>query len=160
MGSFLVGRSQKRYNRPVEVYFVSLNDITLVGSATFCSILKLSCDLIRWYTVLYFLPKRAILLPTNDKITGLVGSQNGANIHWSVPTSLQDPAISLYTSVVDFLKFRLLVESPLKACQFHVICLLFIPSVVVSLYISTPPSHGPLVLSLLPNRLPSYSLKL
>ena len=92
---------------------MSLNDITLVGSATFCSILKLSCDLIRRYTVLYFLPKMSILLPTNDKITGLVCSQNGANIYWSVPTSLQDPAINLYTSVVDFLKFRHLVESPL-----------------------------------------------
>ena len=113
MGSFLVGRGQKRYNRHVEVYFVSLNDITLVGSATSCSILKLSFDLIRRYTELYFLPKRSILLSTYDKITGLVGSKNGAKIHWSVPTSLQDPAINLYTSVVDFLKFRRLVESPL-----------------------------------------------
>ena len=109
MESFLVGRSQKRYNRPVEVYFVSLNDITLVGSATFCSILKLSCDVIHRYTVLYFLPKRSILLPTNDRITGLVGSQNSANILSSVPTSLQDPVINLYMPVVDFLKFRHLV---------------------------------------------------
>ena len=96
---------------------MSLNDITLVESATFCSILKLSYDLIRRYTVLYFLPKRSILLPTNDKIPGLVGSQNRANIHWLVPTSLQDPAINLYTSVVDFLKFRRPVESPLKLEQ-------------------------------------------
>ena len=73
----------------------------------------LSAQLIRWYTVLYFLPKRSILLPSNDKITGLVSSQNGANIHWSVPTSLQDPAINLYMWVVDFLKFCCLVESPL-----------------------------------------------
>ena len=42
------------YNRPVEVCILSLNDLTLVGSATFCSILKLSCVLIRWYIVLYF----------------------------------------------------------------------------------------------------------
>ena len=31
MGSFLVGRSQKRYNLPVEVCFLSVNDIILVG---------------------------------------------------------------------------------------------------------------------------------
>ena len=67
--SFLVDRSQKRYNRPVEVYFVSLNEITLVGSATLCSILKLSCDLIRLYTVLYFLPKMSILLPSNNRFS-------------------------------------------------------------------------------------------
>ena len=35
MGSFLDGRSQKGYNRPVEVCFLSVNDISLVGSATF-----------------------------------------------------------------------------------------------------------------------------
>ena len=59
-----------------------------------------------------FVPKRPLLLQTNDKIRGLVGSQNGANIHSSVPTSLQ--AINLYTSVVDFIHFRRLVESALK----------------------------------------------
>ena len=63
----------------------------MVGRATFCSILKLSFDLIRRHIVLYFLPKRPFLLPTNHKIRGLVGSQNGASIHWSVPISLQDP---------------------------------------------------------------------
>ena len=77
------------YNRPVEVCFLSLNDLTLVGSATFCSILKLSCVLISPYIVLYFLPKKSILLPTNHKIRGIIGSQNGANIHKSVPISLQ-----------------------------------------------------------------------
>ena len=87
MGSFLVGRGKKMYNRLVEVCFLSLNDLTLVGSATFCSILKLSCVLIRRYIVLYFLPRKPILLPTNDKIKGLVIRQYGANIHWSVPTS-------------------------------------------------------------------------
>ena len=81
MESFLVGRNQKRYNWPVEVCFVSLNNITLVGSATFCSVLKLSCELLRRYTVLYFLPKKLLLLPTNDTIKSLVVSQNGANIH-------------------------------------------------------------------------------
>ena len=111
--SFLVGRGQKRNNWPVELLFLGLNYITLAGRATFCSILKLSFDLICWYIVLYFLPKKLILLPTNDKITGLVGSQNGANIHSSLPTSLQDPAINLYTSVVDFIYFRRLMESPL-----------------------------------------------
>ena len=45
---------------------------------------------------------------------GLIGSKNGTNIHWSVPTSLQDPAINLYTSVVDFIYFRRLMESPLE----------------------------------------------
>ena len=37
-------------NSQVEVCFVHLNDITLVGSATLCSILKLSCDLSHHYT--------------------------------------------------------------------------------------------------------------
>ena len=72
------------YNRPVEVCILSPNDLTLVGSATFCSILKLSCVLIRRYIVLYFLQKKSFLLPTNDKIIGLVVRQNGANIHWSL----------------------------------------------------------------------------
>ena len=44
------------------------------------------------------------------EIRGLVISQNGANIHPSVPTSLQDPAINLYTSVVDFIHFHRLME--------------------------------------------------
>ena len=118
-GSFLVGRNQKRYNRPVEVWILSLNDISLVGRATFCSILKLSFDLIRRYIVLYFLPNKLILLPTNDKIKGLICSQNGANIHSSVPTSLQYPTINLYTSVVDFIYFRPLVESPLFPLLCH-----------------------------------------
>ena len=34
MGSFLVDRSQKRYNRPAEVCFLGLNNLTLVGRAT------------------------------------------------------------------------------------------------------------------------------
>ena len=114
MVSFLVGRSQKRVNRPVEVCFLVVNDITLVGSNTFCSFLKLSCDLIRRYTLLYFLPKKLFLLPTNDGITGLVGSQDGANTHSSVPKSLQYLATNLYISVVDFIYFRRPVEEALK----------------------------------------------
>ena len=46
VGSFLVGRSQDNHNPPVELWFLSLNDQTLVVSATFRSILKLSCALI------------------------------------------------------------------------------------------------------------------
>ena len=46
MAYFLVGKSQKMYNRPVELCFLSLSDLTLIGSATFCLILKLSCVLI------------------------------------------------------------------------------------------------------------------
>ena len=42
------------YNRPVELCFLSPNDISLVGSAPFFSILKLFCDLMRRYIVLYF----------------------------------------------------------------------------------------------------------
>ena len=99
----------------MEELILSLNDITLVGRATFCSILKLSFYLIRRYIVLYFLPKKTILLPTNHKIRGLIGSQDGANIPSSVPTSLQDPAINLYKSVVDFIYFRRLVEWALYA---------------------------------------------
>ena len=59
MGSFLVGRGQKKYNRPVEVCFVGLTDKTLVGSATFDYILKLSCGLSRRYIVLYFCNQKA-----------------------------------------------------------------------------------------------------
>ena len=96
-----------------------LNDITLVGRATFCSILKLSFDLIRRYIVLYFLPRKSVLLPTNHKIRGLNGSQNGTNIHTSVPISVQVPPTNLYTSVFDFIYFRRLVESPLEAFQWR-----------------------------------------
>ena len=46
------------------------------------------------------------------KIRGLVGSQNGTNIHMSVPTSLQYLPTNLYTLVVVFIYFRRLVESP------------------------------------------------
>ena len=114
MGSFLVGRRKTRFNRPVKVSFFGVNDITLVCSATFCSFIKLSCDLIRRYIVLYFLPKKLFLLPTNDKIIGLVGSQDGANIHSLVPTSLNHLRTNLYTSVVDFIYVRQLVESRLQ----------------------------------------------
>ena len=59
MGSILVGRSQKRYNRPVELFFVGLNNRILVGSAIFCFILKLSGGLIRCYIVLYYFTQKA-----------------------------------------------------------------------------------------------------
>ena len=52
-------------------------------------------------------------MPTNYEIRGLVISQNGANIHSAVPTSLQYPATNLYRSVVDFIYFRCLVEEAL-----------------------------------------------
>ena len=71
-------------------------DISFVGSVTFCSILKLSCDLIRRYVVPYFLQKKSLLLPTYYEIRGLAGSQDSAHIHSSVPTSLTN----LYTLVV------------------------------------------------------------
>ena len=70
--------------------------------------------LIRSYIVPYFLLKKSLLLPTYYEIRGLVGSQNGANIHMSVPQSLQYLPTNLYTSVVDFIYFRRLVESPLE----------------------------------------------
>ena len=57
-----------------------------------------------------FCPKIQLLLPTNYERTGLVFSQSGANIHWSVPTSLLHPTINLYQSVVDLINFRSLVE--------------------------------------------------
>ena len=68
--------------------------------------------MIEFIAILYctFLPIRSHLLPTNHKIRGLVGSQNGTNIHSSVPISLQDPVINLYTLVVDFIYFHRPVE--------------------------------------------------
>ena len=114
MGSFLVGRGQKRENRPVELCFVGLNDRTLVGSVTFDYILKLSFDLFRLYIVLYFLAKIPQLLPTYHEIRGVVGSQRGAYFHWSVSTSLQNLLTNLNTSVVDLLYFRRPVEEALK----------------------------------------------
>ena len=66
---------------------------------------------ILYYT---FLPKRKLLLPTSLKIRGFVGSQNGANIHRSVPISLCHLPTNLYTSAVDFVKFRRLVEEALN----------------------------------------------
>ena len=115
MGSFLVGRSQKRYNRPVELCFLSLRDRTLVSSTILCLILKLSCGLIGRHTVLYFLPKTPHLLATKYKIRPLVVRQNGSNIHWSVPTSLDYLPTYLYTSVADFIHVRRLVESALNS---------------------------------------------
>ena len=49
-------------------------------------------------------------MPTHYKIRGLVVSQNGSNIHSSVPTSLQYLTPNLYTSVIDLIYFRHLVE--------------------------------------------------
>ena len=65
--------------------------------------------LIRRYIVLYVLPKKSFHLPNFNEIRGLVGSQNGANMHLS--TSLQDPAINLYTSIVHLIYFRRLSEN-------------------------------------------------
>ena len=95
--------------------FLSLRDRTLVGSAILCLILKLSCGLFRRHTVLYFLPKTPHLLPTKYKIRPLVVRQNGANIHWSVPTSLHYLPTNLYTSVVDLIYVRRPMESPLQS---------------------------------------------
>ena len=106
MGSFSVGRSQNRFNQPVEVYFLSVNDLTLVGSATFCSILSLGFNSSLYCTVLFFYRKRQLLLPTNHKKGGLVISQTEANIHSLVPTSLQYLATNLYKSVVDLIYLR------------------------------------------------------
>ena len=65
----------------------------MVSRATFCSILKLSLHLIRRYIVLCFLPKNPVLLPTNDKIKGLIGSQNGASIHLLVSPGPRDQSV-------------------------------------------------------------------
>ena len=70
--------------------------------------------LIGRYIVLYFLPQNPLLRPTKHKIRALVGSQDGAYFHWSVPTSLCYLPTNLYTSVVDFIYVRRLVESALK----------------------------------------------
>ena len=70
--------------------------------------------LIGRYIVLYFLPKKPLLRPTNHKIRGSVGSQDSAYFHWSVPTSLCYLPANLYTSVVDFIYVRPPVESALQ----------------------------------------------
>ena len=122
MGSFLVGRGKKRDNRPV-----GLKDISLVGRATFCFILKLSFDLIRRYIVLYFLPKTPHLLPNKSKkmrfsrqperrLFPLAGAYKS-----TVPTNL-------YTSVVDFIYFRQLVESSLYLVVGVGVLIIFGPS--------------------------------
>ena len=49
----------------------------------------------------------------------LVGSQDSANIHSSVPISVQVPPINLYTSVVDFIYFRRPVEEALNRLATH-----------------------------------------
>ena len=56
--------------------------------------------LIGRYIVLYFLPKKPLLTPTNHKIRGSVGSQDGAYCYWSVATSLCWLPTNLYTLVV------------------------------------------------------------
>ena len=70
--------------------------------------------LIRRYIVLYFLQKKSLLLPTYYEIRGVVGSQDGTNIHSSAPISLYYLPTNLDTSVADFIYLRSLVESPLK----------------------------------------------
>ena len=50
VGPVLVGRGQKRYNLPVELCFVGLNDRTLV--------FKQSCDLTHRYIVLHFFTQK------------------------------------------------------------------------------------------------------
>ena len=65
----------------------------------------------RRYIVLYFLLRKSLLLPT--EIRGLVGSQDCAYFHWSVPTSLYYLPTNLYTLVVDFINVLRLVESAL-----------------------------------------------
>ena len=98
----MAGARKDIHNRPVEVFSVSqVHNV----SWQYYYLFKF-CGLIHRYIVLYFLPKKSFLLPTYYEIRGLVGSQNGANIHSSVQTSLQDPAINLYTSVVDLIYFR------------------------------------------------------
>ena len=53
-------------------------------------------------------------MPTKYRIRPLVVCQNGPNINTSVPKSLQYPATNLFTSVVDFIYFRRLVEEALQ----------------------------------------------
>ena len=71
--------------------------------------------LIRQFIVLYFSLKKSLLLPTYHEIRSfkIVGSQDGTYFHWSVPTSLYYLPTNLYTSVVDFINVRRLVESAL-----------------------------------------------
>ena len=85
------------------------------------------------YIVLSFLPQNRLLRPTNHKIRALVGSQDGAYFHWSVPSSLCYLPTNLYTSVVDFIYVRPPVESalyPNVVCRFcemaHVVSLILI----------------------------------
>ena len=102
LGSFLDGRSKKRYNACGSVFSVSeLHN----SSRQYHYLFKCHGIICRY--------KKIVLLPTKRKIRPFVGCQKDANIHLSVPTSLYDPAINLYTSVVHFIKFRRLVESAL-----------------------------------------------
>ena len=114
MGPFLVGSSQKRESQPVELLFLSVIDIIVASSATIYLIMKLPCGIIRRYIVLYFLPKETLLLLPKYKTRGFVICQNGANIHSSVPTSLQYPAKNLDTSVVILFIFVVLWNRPLN----------------------------------------------
>ena len=77
---------------------------------------------IRRYIVLYFLQKKSLLLPTYYEIRGLVGSQDGTNIHSLVPISLYYLPINLDTSVADFIYFRRLVGVQCFFISFTVFC--------------------------------------
>ena len=68
--------SKKRYNRPVEVFSGSQLH---TFSRQYHYLFK-SCGLIRRYIVLWFLPKKTLLLQTKYEIKGLGSSQGGANI--------------------------------------------------------------------------------
>ena len=96
--------------------------VTLVGSGvlfssttTFCSISKLCCDLIGRYVVLYILQKKTLVPTMNIEKQMFVGRQKDANVYLSMPTSRHYLATNLYTSVVDFIHFRRLVESLLDS---------------------------------------------
>ena len=119
MGTFLFGRNQKRYDRPVEVCFLCLNYIILVGSTTICLNF-----VVLFVGTLYciFYKKKSLLLPTYYEIRGLVGSQDGTNIHSSVPISLYYLPINLDTSVADFIYFRRLVGVQCFFISFTVFC--------------------------------------
>ena len=120
MGSFLVGRSyaKKGYDGPLELCFQGVNDISLVGSATFYSILKLFCDLMCRYIMLYFFYPKGNLL-THHKIRGLVVYQNGAYLHSSVPIWSLDPATNVSLSEADMFSYFVTPwNRPFKA-RFH-----------------------------------------
>ena len=114
LGSFLVGSSNKKVKSACGTVISESQRLNFrLYCYYFLNFKAILCFDWSLHCTVFFCPKRQLLQLTNYEIRGLVVSQRGTNIHWSVPTSLLDQTINLYTLVVGFVYFCRLVEPTL-----------------------------------------------